>query len=45
MSPTKYIKRMVYNYTRAFGEKPRMDIYSPLKKNNHPKLDDSELQG
>ena len=43
MAPTKYIDRMVDNYTRMFNEKPKMNVQSPLEKNDHPELDDSEF--
>jgi hypothetical protein len=43
MAPRKYIEKMLDNYERMFGEKPRLNIRSPLKKGDHPELDDSEL--
>jgi hypothetical protein len=33
---------MLSNYERIFGMKPK-EYSSPLEKNNHPELDDSEL--
>ena len=43
MAPCKYIKCMTSAYKRMFGEKPKMSCYSPLKKGDHPELDDTEL--
>ena len=45
MSPTKYITRMVDNYTRMFGSKPKTTYSSPLEKGDHPELDTSEELG
>jgi hypothetical protein len=42
MAPRKYIEKMLSNYERMFGEKPRLNVYSPLEKDNHPETDDSE---
>jgi hypothetical protein len=41
--PKKYIKKMVDAYLRMFGSKPTTKVTSPLKKNDHPELDDTEL--
>ena len=41
-APRKYIKRTIENYERLFKRKPK-EYKSPLDKNNHPELDDSEL--
>jgi hypothetical protein len=43
MAPRKYIDKMIQNYERMFGEKPRMNVYSPLEKGDHPELDESEF--
>jgi hypothetical protein len=43
MAPRKYIEKMLSNYERMFGEKPRLNVYSPLEKGDHPELDDTEL--
>jgi hypothetical protein len=43
IKPKKYIERMLANYERIFGEKPKKSYYSPLDKGDHPELDDSEL--
>ena len=43
MGPKKYIERMAETHERLFGEKPSRKISSPLEKNDHPELDDSEL--
>jgi hypothetical protein len=34
---------MVASYEQMFGEKPSTKVTSPLEKNDHPELDDSEL--
>ena len=43
MAPRKYIDRMIASYERMFGEKPKINVYSPLEPGDHPELDDSEL--
>jgi Reverse transcriptase (RNA-dependent DNA polymerase) len=43
MSPKQYINQMVSQYERMFGSKPRTNVTSPLEKNDHPEVDDSEL--
>ena len=44
LKPRKYIDRMVATYEQMFGEKPSMKgCSSPLEKNDHPELDDSDL--
>ncbi len=43
MAPRKYIDKMLGNYERMFGEKPKLNVYSPLEKGDHPELDDSEF--
>ena len=43
MAPRKYVERLIDNYTQIFGEKPRMNVYSPLEKGDHPELDTSEF--
>ena len=45
MSPTKYIIRMVDNYQRIFGVKPKTTYTSPLESGDHPELDTSEELG
>jgi Reverse transcriptase (RNA-dependent DNA polymerase) len=40
--PKKYIEKMVSNYERMFQEKPK-PTSSPLPRNNHPELDNTEL--
>jgi Reverse transcriptase (RNA-dependent DNA polymerase) len=40
--PKTYIDKMMVNYERMFGNKPK-EYSSPLEKNDHPELDDSEL--
>ena len=41
--PRTYIERMVAQYESLFGCKPKMNVSSPLEKNDHPELDDSDL--
>ena len=41
-APRKYIEKTIANYEREFGKKPK-EHKSPLPKNDHPELDDSEL--
>ena len=43
MAPKKYIERMIKTYELTFGQKPTTNVYSPLEKNDHPELDESEL--
>ena len=43
MAPRKYIDRMIASYERMFGEKPKINVYSPLEPGDHPELDDSQL--
>jgi hypothetical protein len=38
----KYIEKMVDAYMRMFGSKPTSKVTSPLEKNDHPELDDTE---
>ena len=45
MSPSKYIDRMIENYVRMFGSKPKSSFTSPLEKGDHPELDTSPLIG
>jgi hypothetical protein len=42
-APRKYIEKMVMEYTRLFGSKPKHNVMSPLEKGDHPELDESEL--
>ncbi len=41
-SPKKYIVRIAQSFSRMFGKEPR-HYSSPLEKNDHPELDDSDL--
>ena len=41
-APEKYIEKMLDNYFRMFGEKPR-EYTSPLEPGDHPELDTSPL--
>ncbi|CAJ1931198.1 unnamed protein product [Cylindrotheca closterium] len=43
MSPKKYIERMVDNYERIYGEKPKTNVTSPLEKGDHPECDTTDL--
>ena len=43
MVPRQYIERIVAQYERMFGSKPRTHYTSPLEKNDHPEEDTSEL--
>jgi hypothetical protein len=43
MALKKYIDKMLDNYERMFGEKPRLNVYYPLKKGDHPEIDDSKI--
>jgi hypothetical protein len=40
--PTKYIEKLIKNYEKSFGIKPK-EFASPLEKGDHPELDTSEL--
>ena len=40
--PRRYVKKMVESYEQLFGERPKQ-YNSPLERNDHPELDDSEL--
>ena len=41
-APNKYIQKTIDNYVRLFGKKPK-EYKSPLEKNDHPELDDTDL--
>jgi len=43
MAPSKYIEWLVASYERMFGEKLKINVYSPLEKGDHLELDVSEL--
>jgi hypothetical protein len=42
ISPIKYIAKLIKNYEKSFGIKPK-EFASPLEKGDHPELDMSEL--
>jgi Reverse transcriptase (RNA-dependent DNA polymerase) len=42
ISPTKYIEKLIKNYEKSFGIKPKQ-FASPLEKGDHPELDTTEL--
>ena len=42
MPPSKYIIRMIDNYERMFGSKPKTTYSTPLEKGDHPELDTSK---
>ena len=39
----EYIKKMISNYEKTFGELPKQMYSSPLEKGDHPELDTSDL--
>ena len=41
-APLKYIEKMIDDYVRFFGEKPK-PVFSPLVPGDHPELDSSDL--
>ena len=41
----KYIERMMDNYSRMFGMKPKPTYTSPLDRCDHPELDTMEELG
>ena len=41
--PKKYIDRMVDSYHSMFKQDPPKNMRTPLDKNDHPELDDTEL--
>ncbi len=43
MAPRKYIEKVIDGYERMFGEKPKMNVTSPLEKGDHPEIDTSAL--
>ena len=43
MSPKKYLDRLSDAYVRFFSEKPKLNVWSPLEKGDHPELDSTEL--
>jgi Reverse transcriptase (RNA-dependent DNA polymerase) len=42
ISPTEYIEKLIKNYEKSFGIKPK-EYASPVEKGDQPKLDTSEL--
>jgi Reverse transcriptase (RNA-dependent DNA polymerase) len=42
MRPKAYIEKIVDNYERLFGSKPKTNVTSPLEKGDHPELDTTE---
>ena len=44
MAPKKYIDKMLTNYERLFGSKPRQ-YSSPLEQGDHPEIDNSQELG
>jgi hypothetical protein len=42
ISPTKYIEKLIKNYEKSFGIKPK-EFASPLEKGDHPEIDTLEL--
>ncbi|MFM8621767.1 MAG: reverse transcriptase domain-containing protein, partial [Holophagaceae bacterium] len=43
MVPRQYIERMIGQYERMFGSKPKTNVTSPLEKGDHPESDKSDL--
>jgi len=43
MAPQHYIECMVNPYEQTFACNPKTNFTAPLKKNEHPEIDDSEL--
>jgi Reverse transcriptase (RNA-dependent DNA polymerase) len=43
ISPSKYLDKLIRNYEKLFGIKPRTSVTSPLEKGDHPELDTLEL--
>jgi len=43
ITPRQYIDKMVDTYVRLFGTKPSTKPLSPLEKEDHPEIDDSEF--
>ena len=41
--PRKYIDRLIESYHSMFKQDPPKDMRTPLDKNDHPELDDTEL--
>jgi hypothetical protein len=42
ISPMKYIEKLIKNYKKSFGIKPK-EFASLLEKGDHPELDTSEF--
>jgi hypothetical protein len=40
---SKYVEKLIKNYERLFGEPPKQNVSSPLKKGDHQELDSSEF--
>ena len=36
------VEKMIGNFERMFGSKPKHNVVSPLEKGDHPELDESE---
>ena len=43
VGPRKYIERMANQFEHLFGHEPKRNVLSPLEKNDHPELDETEL--
>ena len=43
MAPRKYIEKICGSFERMFGHPPKQNCTSPIEKNDHPELDNSEL--
>ena len=42
MAPRKYIGKILDNYYRMFNTRPKLNVWSPLERGDHPDLDSSE---
>ncbi len=43
ITPNKYIEKMMGAYERMFGSSPIKNVSSPIERNDHPELDESEF--
>jgi hypothetical protein len=43
LSPVKYIEKLIDNYEKLFGEKPKQVVTLPLQKRDNPETDSSDL--
>ena len=43
ITPRRYIDKISDSFERMFGQPPKQSVTSPIEKNDHPELDNSEL--